>query len=132
MYSTRISSSHGHRSVLQAVFVARMRRDTHYLTKIKAQREEISILPKFSLGSMQEPLNRDSLRARAYENLRRPATNQTLKYWLCCVCVLLCFRTSVTVHLLQSRCTRGLQYPKQSGRRLKEPRLLSGFNTKHR
>ena len=40
------------------------------------------------------------------------------------------FRTLVTVHLLQSHCTRGLQYPMHSVRRLTGSRLMPGFNTK--
>ena len=41
------------------------------------------------------------------------------------------FRTLVILHLLQSHCTRGLQYPKQSDRRLTGSRLLPGFNNRH-
>jgi len=42
------------------------------------------------------------------------------------------FRTLVQVHLLQPHCTRGLQYPKQSNRRLTGSRLQPGFYTQHR
>jgi len=41
------------------------------------------------------------------------------------------FRTLVILHLLQSHCTRGLQYPKQSDGRLTLSRLLIGSDTKH-
>ena len=47
------------------------------------------------------------------------------KSWLLC----LIFRTLVTLHLLQSHCTRGPQYPKQGDRRLTGLRLLAGFST---
>jgi len=50
MYGTGVSSSHGHRSVLQAVFVARMRRDTHYLKKIKVPKGGNKYPAKSSLG----------------------------------------------------------------------------------
>jgi len=42
------------------------------------------------------------------------------------------FRTLVTLHLLQSHCTKGLQHPKQSDRRLTGSILLPGFDTEHR
>ena len=41
------------------------------------------------------------------------------------------FRTLVILHLLQSHFTRGLQYPKQSDRRLTGSRPLLGFDTTH-
>jgi len=39
------------------------------------------------------------------------------------------FWTLVLVHLLQSHCTRGLQHPTQSNRKLTGPRLPAGFHT---
>jgi len=72
-------------------------------------------------------------------------------FWDFSVCMLLCFikpmsgsrystwvssgvsqsQCTVRAGLLQSHCTRGLQYPKQSDRRLTWSRLLQGFYTEH-